>query len=157
MALEKRTQDAILLFLLAVVLLLAVLFFLKNQNGEITPEEFLKSVSSSEKFVLVQDLRGANNVEQRRAVINCGIDLAGSLGLLGKEPENIKIAAYEGETCIIENRTASIAECESQKWGAVAFNIKYGQEGTKFYPNRAEIEVSPIYGGRCLIAVGQAE
>ncbi|PIN83998.1 hypothetical protein COV61_01465, partial [Candidatus Micrarchaeota archaeon CG11_big_fil_rev_8_21_14_0_20_47_5] len=133
------------------------LFFLKNQDNEITTEEFLKSVESSEKFVLVQDLRGAENTEQRRAVINCGIDLAGSLGLLGKEPENIKIAAYEGENCIIENRTTSIAECEPLKWGAIAFNVKYGQEGTKFYPNRAEIEVSPIYGGRCLISAGQAE
>ncbi|MEM2963150.1 MAG: hypothetical protein QXW70_01585 [Candidatus Anstonellales archaeon] len=148
-------QKHILIFLLAITLTiaLAVIFAFFVTEQEVSINEFKQSIEKSQSFYVVMDLRNARTAEGRRAVMQCGVDIVASLNLLGKN--QTYIVAYDNNKCIYENRTTSVAECESIYSRYFKLHISEGTGGSKFYTNRAEIQIPSFYEGSCTIVQRQ--
>lgn len=114
-------------------------FVIAPQSGDapVTYEQFVKDLTAANKTYVLMDLRGANETV-RGAIMQCGVDLAGSVALA---PKNVSVFAIEGSTCIggdSANRT--IAECDTLSSNGVVFHILQGNS-TAFYRNKALIGI----------------
>ncbi len=145
----SQAQKLLIAAIFAAALLLSLLVFFGGKDEELAVSDFKGALLSSEKFSVVMDLRGASTAEGKRAVMQCGVDLAASLNLLGKN-ETYSFA-YEGEECTQIGKIGPIADCEKQYPGSFLFRLSPGTSGSKLYKTRAEIQVPSFYEGSCII------
>ncbi len=66
------------------------------------PEEVLRELYQNPKVLILMDLRNASP-KVRRNIMQCGVDLAGSPGLAGK---NITVGSIEGNMCYLSSSVA---------------------------------------------------
>ncbi len=129
----------ILLFLISVY---GIYFYFYPQSFDNTPstkEDFLKALANAKDVYIIMDL----NNGYKQGVMNCGVGIAGSEGLAGK---NKHIFAFEGNVCVRTDKNTSINECIRDAKNGVIFEIVGGNE-TKYYKNRLKIgvmETNPV-------------
>ncbi len=125
------------------VLLLALIsfafayyFLTLPTSGEVqrTYAQFVEDLSSAKKVYIIADLRNAAE-DARYSIMQCGIDLAGSIALA---PKNVSYFVIESNNCLSDSANMSASYCEELSKSGVAFYIRYGN-ATAFYKNRIEI------------------
>ena len=116
MDIDKKTMFTAVVVLLA----LAAVYLAVNKQGpagselsflngqKTNPQAFIANLENAEKVYIVQDLRGAED-KVRTNIQQCGIDFAGSGGLVTKEQFTF---AFEGSKCIsITNPDGDVQTC----------------------------------------------
>ena len=142
-----------------IIVLAAISLYIINSYGilkqrdadrEISFDEFKQLINSQERFSVVMYTQGPEY--KNRAVINCAIGIAGSLGRLGKAVSNYGI---ENNYCLwqepekSELRNTSIGECSGEFEKNYYFKIMYGSNSTKFYSKKTVIYVNENFTGEC--------
>jgi hypothetical protein len=138
--------------LLAILSLAFAFVFLIYQPHEvqITAAQFGQDLSIAKKVFILMDLRNATPAAQQ-AIMQCGVDLAGSVALA---PKNVSVLVFEGNRCIMtsgSNSTANatVSSCEDFMKSGISFRIVPGNS-TAFYPNRAVIGLEN-YSAPCTV------
>lgn len=136
------------LMLLALISAFFIYSFLAQpQDGPETGyTEFIKDLSSAAKVYIISDLRNSSS-PARVPIMQCGIDLAGSVPLA---PKNVSYFVIEGSTCIGGKGNMSASYCEELSRSGATFYIKYGNS-TKFYRNRMIIGIQGNYSSQCSV------
>lgn len=146
--------------LLIVIAILFAYFIFSNKKLEIktgdqvAPEVFIQELSDAEKVYILQDLRGAD-ATVRKNIQQCGIDFAGSTGLVGK---NLTIIALDDKECTTLEGIKSVKFCIDEVENAKAvFHIKKSNK-TVFYNHIAVVGIDANYTARaCDINIKQPE
>ncbi|MEW6529009.1 MAG: hypothetical protein AB1391_03915 [Candidatus Micrarchaeota archaeon] len=134
---------------LGAVLLLALIsaYFIVYYFGLLDYDErptsyvqFINDLSAANKVFILMDLRNCSNdfLDLRNVIMQCGIDLAGSVALA---PKNVSAFAIEDNVCISEKGNLTINECEKIFSSGVLFHIKRNNS-TNFYKNKIIIGIS---------------
>jgi hypothetical protein len=111
-------------------------------SGEqtISLSDFKQELNSTSIISIVMDTR---NSTSSGAVMQCGVDIAGSLGAIGKyNALGNRTFVYEGDQCVYSAVNSSIKECESLVSNSTVFYIRYNpsKNSTLFYRSKAVIE-----------------
>ena len=129
---EYKNVLTIVLVMVAAILAYNILFnqgstqdlnFLKNQKADTAA--FLKNLEDAEKIYIVQDLRGANE-SVRKNIQQCGVDFAGSTGLVGKKMVTF---AFEGNECISFDSKMTVDACIKEITTSTASTLFYIRKG----------------------------
>ena len=81
-----------------------------NEGGNVTMQEFASTLLAANKLYIVEDLRDLETYPlSKQNIMQCGVDYAGSPGLVGKE---FSVYAFDdGDLCYTLDGSASISEC----------------------------------------------
>ncbi|MBS3067730.1 hypothetical protein J4450_03440 [Candidatus Micrarchaeota archaeon] len=114
-----------------------------NSDGSVEPDVFAEGLLASSDVFIIQDLRDVNSDVIRKNIQQCGIDFAGSTGLVGK---NITIFALEGSECTTLDGVVDLNSCLNKINAATnpIINIKQGNQ-SKFYKTKLEVGISEGY------------
>ena len=138
-----RKYITLLLILLLLYLVYSIFIKLQKYDETVDPAVFARAVSSSDKLFIIQDLRGSSNNDIRRNILQCGVDFASSIKLVGK---NLTIFAFENNTCTSIDGFRSVKECENDVGSSPYIFIKEGQEGNNlFYKNKLVVNIGKNY------------
>lgn len=131
---------------------------LGGQN--VTMEEFATSLAHAQKIYLVEDLRGLEKYPiSRNNIMQCGVDFAGSEGLVGKE---VNLYILEGDECSASEAGANltikkVSECHStvssafKSGGSVVIWVEKGYSPS-IYSSGLVVRVNETYSqGMCSI------
>lgn len=125
----------------------------------ITPlENFLKTLEKSEELAIVKNISGLDEVKAH-VVYQCGIDLAGSWGLAGKNISKLYIYVIDGQNCIFgspllnETIEKSTDECVVEFESLPRFYITYGASFSTFTNTTASIYIDESWRKRCSFVV----
>lgn len=112
---EEMSKNTYVLVLVSIFALIILAYIFIPREGTITLPRFLDVVSKEDKFSVIQDMRGVppDTPDIKTAVIQCGVDLSGTLGRLGK---NVTNYAFENDVCTsgAKLRITSIGECDAE-------------------------------------------
>jgi hypothetical protein len=145
---EAKTIATAILVIAAV----AVAFFILSQTANAPQASFLsgknasagvflENLANAQKVYIVQDLRGANESE-RRSIQQCGVDFAGSRGLVQK---NKIVFAFENSDCLsLEEGKKDIGSCINELNGNTVLYVRKGN-ATVVYENALLIELGGTY------------
>lgn len=127
-----------------------------RKGTEINEETFVSLLSDADKVHVVMDVRGIENDNVRRNVLQCGIDFAGSMGLANR---NVNYVSMSDRGCTIAslsglNKTTSVNECiDIINEDGISLYVLEGNE-TKYYTRAAMIGVGKLYVlGTCNVGV----
>lgn len=138
--------------IITIALLLSALFVFYRvytySEPTLSYDEFLTYLSNAQKFYIVMDIRNVDSTVATN-IMQCGVDFAGSLGLLGKK---MFVYAIDSTSCVSENETSSISSCIPflNPSDGLVLHIN-GIEGTYFYQNKALIKIEETYEHECSI------
>ena len=161
---EKKLGANRYWLVVAVILLalfIAVLYLLPGMQGEkpqppkeeekITLDQFMATLQGAPIISVVQDLRDVPDSESKQAVQACSVNLARSLGTLGKNVTNYAYA--ENEICYTSTGEAkTVPECEQEISRTYALIVSYGTASTTMYRDRTLIATNKYYGDACVIS-----
>lgn len=158
------------IMVIVVVLLAAVIFLVLNEKKEtvefktgnkINKETFVELFAQAKKIYIVMDARKASSDFVNRNIFQCGVDFAGSPGLVGK---NITYVGIDSKnTCLYvsssggKNMTTTPNECIRMinEEDGISLYIKEGNE-TEYYTRGAVVGVGETYAlGTCSISIKQ--
>ncbi|RLG19873.1 hypothetical protein DRN67_01520 [Candidatus Micrarchaeota archaeon] len=162
---------------LLLILLVAAVYFLPQLQEAVQPqppeeeqelsfEEFEDIIQNAEVISIVQDLRGAPENASRKAIQDCAVNLALSVGTLmaelGRELQvgvDLKTYSFDkGDVCYAyDSSIKTVQECEAEINGTYALIVKYGSASTTFYRTRTVITTNKYYGSACFITVQPPE
>ena len=157
---ETKTAVVIVIVVLAALVAYIVL------TSEPTPpprdetelEEFALYLQDSPDVYIIMDAREAESTEVKKNINQCGADLAGSMGLVGK---TLHIFALNQTHCITLEGTRQVWDCLNEfndartTPGTSLFYIKVGDEPT-IYENELVVGINETYQYRdCNIGVIQ--
>ncbi|MEM4389687.1 MAG: hypothetical protein QXG98_03410 [Candidatus Micrarchaeia archaeon] len=134
---------------LLAVLLAACVLPQQVEEKPISQNEFKRIVLGEENFTIFMNTTGASREGELR-IYQCGADLAGSLGLLGK---NVTPYVVNGQVCVTSAGNLSLAACLRSASPTYAFFIASGSSPPLYFARRAFIFVPDNYTGVCRIAV----
>ena len=127
-----------------------------RKGTEINKETFVSLLSDAEKVYIVMDVRGINDDYTRRNVLQCGVDFAGSYGLVQKE---VTYVSMSDSGCVVaslrgKNETTSVTECMDMiNEDGLSLYVIEGNE-TKYYTRAAMVGVGDLYVlGTCNVGV----
>ncbi|SRR3989339_1561060 len=134
---------------LLVVLAAAFLFYFffhqpeisLNKGTKINGQTFLYILNNATEVYIVEDLRNVTNDQTRHNIQQCGIDFAGSTGLVGK---NLTIYALDSMNCVSSKGTSSISDCISTINKGKSIYITSGSQ-TEFYSNLMLVGIDENY------------
>lgn len=142
-------------FLIASALVLSLLFCgcaqqqcKADTSVNVSKADFENTLSSADRVTIIMDLRGAPSAA-RDKILQCGVDLAGSQGLVGK---NLTILAFDGDKCIGSPINGSICDCYSKTQGSTVLQAQYGAEQPEFYNNTLVIGINENSSTGCDIS-----
>ncbi len=154
---EEKTKNMLVLLLAAGVILLAFYFATlgpKFERGEETDSEaFAGILSDATRVHIVMDLRNAADGENRRGIMQCGIDFAGSMGLATKEVDYLSFDSEAGEMPLVredfcihsEEGRLSAEECfEMINSEGITIYIRQGSL-TKYYTRGMVVGIGSDY------------
>lgn len=118
----------------------------QEDGPETSYQEFIKDLTAAEKVYIISDLRNSSSLA-RTPIMQCGIDLAGSVPLA---PKNVSYFVIEDATCIGEKGNMSASYCEELSRSGAVFYIKYSNS-TKFYRNKMLIGIQGNYSSPCSV------
>lgn len=130
-----------------------------DKGNEINSDTFVEILSETENVYIVMDLRGVSDVPTRTGILQCGVDFAGSIGLVDKDVSYISLDDEDG--CIFANSAEGktyryeIYECMAMLDDGISLYIIPG-DGTEYYTKAAVIGVDSDYQtGTCGIGVAE--
>lgn len=126
-----KTAGVVMLAIISIAFIYYYFFILSEQDTQISQGEFVKELEAAKKVYIISDLRNAP-ISSRNGIMQCGIDIAGSIALA---PKNVSYFVIDGNDCITEHGNRSISFCEDISKNGVLFYIKYGNS-TSFYKNK---------------------
>ncbi len=113
-----------------------------SASEPVNPDVFAAQLLSAKDVFIVQDLRDTSNDAVRRSIQQCGVDFAGSRGLVGK---NLTIFAFEKNECTSIDGIVDLNIClEKLKTAEITIHIKEGNQST-FYKNKLVVGVINDY------------
>lgn len=151
-------KNLIVVFLVAVALLAVGLYLwqpLEVDNGDTsgtddgttttlnltTKEAFEAYLASSDEMFIVMDLRSTDNSTIRNNIMQCGIDVAGSVALGGI---NKTIMAIEEDSCFVYNGTKTVEYCLSLITDTPTFYIATNSE-TQYSEKMVTVNIGATY------------
>ena len=163
MKLSDNVKTAIVAIIVVAVIAVAYITFPSSteaafdKGNKINSETFVEILSENENVYIVMDLRGVSDVPTRTGILQCGVDFAGSIGLVDKDVSYISLDDEDG--CIYANGAEGktykygIPECISMLENGISLYIIPGNE-TEYYTKAAVIGVGSDYQtGTCGIGV----
>lgn len=112
------------------------------QGEPVTSGVFLERLSLVPEVSIVMDLRRATGENLRHGILQCGVDFAGSSGLVEK---NVSTYAWEENGCVSSTHTGlSLADCFRQIQGETVLYIAPGEE-TTFYRDALVVGIGEHY------------
>ncbi len=118
---------------------------------------FTKQLENSSRVLLIMDLRNAQDPSVRRNIMQCGVDLAGSPGLVHKK---VVIYSLDHNLCYgAKNTTYPVAQCLSQRtWkNTTTFYITTNQK-TSFYSHEVVVGIGRYYKlGSCAVNIQSSQ
>jgi hypothetical protein len=122
----------------------------KPPELRINQTQFDSIVLGAQRISVIMNITGENE-NGSRVVMQCGVEISGSMGRLGK---NVSNYVFDGGTCVTpEVNTVPISDC-SKAMNDFYFIIGYGPDVTRYYDRHAEIEVSEQFTLGCNISRG---
>ncbi len=126
-----------------------------DKGNRINKETFLALLAEKKPVYIVMDARNVSDNYTKRNIFQCGVDFAGSSGLVGRE---VYIVAMEDAGCVLAspsraiNRTATNSECiKMLNSGGIAVYSHAGND-TLYYSRAAMVGVGDTYVlGSCSI------
>lgn len=119
------------------------------------PQIFSDHLMAAQNVFIIQDLRNVTNDTIRKNIQQCGIDFAGSSGLVDK---NLSIFAFEGDKCTSLDGIVDINIClDKLKFANITIQIKQADK-TLIYKNKLLVGIGKNYPSKsCSISVQQTE
>ena len=120
-------------------------------GNEVNGETFATILADSSNVYIVMDVRGVDEQVRRKNILQCGVDFAGSPGLVGK---NLTIFSLDDDQgCIGMDRNHPFEYCFSQMENGIALYVEEGNV-TKFYTNALKVGMGESYEvGACSVNV----
>lgn len=151
-------KNLIVVFLVVIALLAVGLYFWQppavadNSNGDsgtdggttsnlTAKQAFEAYLASSNEMFIVMDLRGTDNSTIRNNIMQCGVDVAGSVALGGK---NKTIMAIEEDSCFVYNNTKTVEYCLSLITDTPTFYIATNTE-TEYSEKMVTVDIGATY------------
>jgi len=129
-----------------------------RKGTEINKETFVSLLSDAEKVYIVMDVRGIDNDNLRRNILQCGVDFAGSMGLADRDVTYVSMR--DGKCTIAslsgKNETTGVNECiDMINEDGLSLYVIEGNE-TKYYTRAAMVGVGKLYVlGTCNVGVSE--
>jgi hypothetical protein len=127
------------------VLLIVVAFlayhFLFPYGWPVAEAEFKDLFSSADRIFILMDTRGVVDVPTKRNILQCGVDFAGSTGMVEK---NVTYLAVDDGNCTARDGIHETSYCFSQLDDGMTIHIGEGSE-TRLYSNGMVVGVGPNY------------
>ncbi len=127
----------------------------------VTLEEFAANLLASDKVYIVEDLRGLDAYPiSRNNIMQCGVDFAGSEGIVGKE---MKVYVLEEKSCSHTSGNATLESCYSEILSAsndTSASVIWIEKGNspEVYEHGLLVRVNETYlQGDCSIRPAQPE
>jgi len=162
----ENANKTMLLVLIGVLIAAGLIFFVLgnrateqvppfNKGKEVNQETFLDLFVNTNPVYIVMDTRNVNDDLVRRNIYQCGVDFAGSNGLVGRD---VFVVGMEDKGCVYAtfsltaNKTTSNAECMKMiNTNGTVLYITAGND-TKYYSRAAIVGVGDTYVlGSCSI------
>jgi len=149
--------NSILLILLLIAALVAIYLYYFGSEPTISLAEFKNGLNNSKLISIVEDTRSTSI----GVVSPCGSAIATSLTMTGKNINDLRYFAYEGDRCFysaggttINITNMSISECESKLINSTVFYVRYNaaKNSTSFYKSKAVVEGDESFLNECAIA-----
>ncbi len=150
MKLSDNVKTAIVVLIVIAVVAIAYITLPKttgtfDKGAEINSETFVELFGDANKIYIVMDLRDASGAVVRTNIMQCGVDFAGSYGLVDKD---VTYMSLEGNDCVIGNTegtgTYALGECLDMLNDGVSLYVIEGDE-TKYYAKAAMVGVNEEY------------
>lgn len=108
--------------------------------------EFKDVFADANYIYIVMDIRGVQNPGTKQNILQCGVDFAGSTGMIGKTATYFSL---DDEGCVTPEGFFDYKYCFSQLSNGVTIYVKEGSE-TTFHSNGMVVGISPDYSlGLC--------
>ena len=116
---------------------------------EVNLATFNSILTNASDVYIVMDLRNVTDQEVRRNVMQCGVDLAGSMGLASK---NKTFYSFDSDLgCIGVGQTYSVGYCISEMKNGIMLYIIEGNE-SQFYTDGMKVGIGKNYtSGSCSV------
>ena len=123
-----------------------------DKGNEVNYDTFREILNDADKIYIVMDVRDASSVPVKTNILQCGVDFAGSYGLVGRDVtymsldpvEKCVIGNVDGDTGIYE-----IDECLRMLNDGVSLYVTEGN-GPEYYTKAAMVGVNETYAlGTC--------
>jgi hypothetical protein len=120
-------------------------------GNEIDSATFNAILSDTQNVFIVMDIRDINDTKLRQNILQCGVDFAGSYGLVEK---NITLYSFDtNQGCVGMDRNYPISYCLKQMEQGIALYAEESNE-TRFYTNAMRVGISDNYEmGSCSVNV----
>ncbi|MEM2908806.1 MAG: hypothetical protein QW590_02545 [Candidatus Bilamarchaeaceae archaeon] len=118
-----------------------------RKGVKVNAETFSAIISDADQVYIVMDVREVSNELTKRNILQCGVDFAGSAGLIGR---NVTYVSLDNHGCTVAsleglNQSRSTGDCiEMLNSDGVSLYIHEGTE-TEYYTRAAIIGVSDTY------------
>jgi len=141
-----------LLIVVALVLGFTVLTQKPSDETPVDKGVFLESLAASQNVYIIMDLQSVFNETVKNNVMQCGVDFAGSEGLVNK---NITTFALDAGNCTRMEGQTSIASCLDESKAGVTIVVQ-NLMNTTYYKNKVVVRVGPVYTkGTCNIKIAE--
>ena len=119
-------------------------------GSEVNVATFNSILTNASNVYIVMDLRNVTDQKVRRNVMQCGVDLAGSMGLAAK---NLTLYSFDSDVgCIGIGQTYSVGYCISDMKNGIKLYIMEGNE-SKFYTDGMKVGIGSNYtSGSCSVS-----
>lgn len=151
MKLSDNSKNIIVILIVIAVLAFISLSITKapepfDKGSEVNPQTFIHLLDEAETIYIVMDIRNVSNNVTKKNILQCGVDFASSIGLVGR---NVKYMALDPEEgCILgdfnETEVTDIPPCLSYLNNGISLYVSEGYD-TKYYTKAAMIGVSEYY------------
>jgi len=149
---DKMKIGATIVLLIAAVVLA---YFLLSGPGEFNPgtevnqETFTHILQEANEVNILMDIRNVDDSNDRWAILQCGVDFAGSSGLAGKK---IRYLSMDDTGCVAEDGKYDLNYCMNTINNGVTLYVQKGNE-TTFHSKAMVVGVQHDYIiGLCNIA-----
>ncbi len=110
-------------------------------GSEVNYQTFTHILEESDTVNIMMDIRTIDNPDVRWAVLQCGVDFAGSPGLLDKK---VHVLSLDEEGCVAEDGRHDRSYCFDQMRKDLTIYIQSGNE-TTFHSNAMIVGVEHDY------------
>ncbi len=152
MKLSDNAKNAIVVLLVIAVLAFVSLSITKpaepfDKGTEINAQTFIHLLDEAETIYVVMDIRNVSNSATKKNILQCGVDFASSIGLVGRNVRYMALDPEEG--CILGdfNETEvidSVPVCLSYLNDGMSLYVTEGND-TKYYTKAAMVGVNEYY------------
>ncbi|MDD5337344.1 MAG: hypothetical protein PHS02_02575 [Candidatus ainarchaeum sp.] len=134
---EKVNMGGVaVLGILCLLFICQFVFIPAQPEKEVNYSVFIKNLEASRKVFIVADLRNASALS-RNAILQCAVDLAGSVPLA---PKNVSFFVLEADSCTSTEGNTSAVYCEAIAESGTTFDIVYGNS-TAYYADKIVVGI----------------